>query len=152
MKSDKPGVSCIVIDGQKILFFCQEDWKDILRNPTINDICISDIIEIQHQLLFVNRYFEICLGIGFISIFNKWISYIFLKTGEHFQRVHLERLTCKFCGWHGMTANPMVIDPYFGDGINKDRLTLIRYASRYPILKCPQCDSSLPRHPIWIEY
>jgi hypothetical protein len=152
MKSNKISIKHIEIDGQEILFPSQEDWKDILLNPVIDGKAIAVISSIERELPIANQYPDIYLGLGFVSVFDKWTSYVFFKIGEHFQRVHLEKLTCKNCDWQGMTANPMVIDPYFGDGINQDHFTLMRYAERYPVLKCPQCDSSLPRHPIWIEY
>lgn len=80
------------------------------------------------------------------------MPYIFLEIESNFQRVHLETLSCTFCNWRGKTANPMVIDPYLGDGINEDHITLMKTAEKYLVLPCPSCKKPLSRHPIWVEY
>lgn len=152
MNSNKSSVKHVEIDGQQILLIDREYWPDILLNPVIDNVPICVLDSVSYKLPFIYKYPEINLGFGVEALWKEWMPYIFVKMGEHFQRVHLERLTCKNCSWQGMTANPMVIDPYFGEGINQDHFTLMRYAKRYPVLKCPHCDSFLPRHPIWIEY
>jgi hypothetical protein len=152
MKSSKSSIKHIYINGQEILFPDKEDWKYLFCNPLIDNMPIALLDSVKLVIGFSEKYPEINLGLGLISIWKKWMPYIFLTINSNFQRVHLEKLTCKICGWQGMTANPMIIDPYLGDGINQDYITLMKYAEKYPILKCPQCNSSLPRHPIWIEY
>ena len=97
-------------------------------------------------------YSELYLGLAQISPLKKWMPYIFVKIDSYFQRGHLETLTCNFCNWKGNTINPLVIDPYIGDGINQDCSTLMKLAEKFPILSCPNCGAKLPRHPIWVEY
>lgn len=153
MNSTKSSIKHVEIDGQKILFLDQDDWNNARLNPTIDDIPIFSINLIERELSVASQYSEIYVGLGFSSAsMTRWTSYTFLKTGDHFQRIFLEKLTCKKCSWRGMTANPLVNDSYIAYGLNPDHFTLMRYADIYPILKCPECDSCLPRHPIWIEY
>jgi hypothetical protein len=151
MKSNKSSIGHIQIDGQEILLPTQEDWENILVEPIIDGRPVAIVYSIERVLRVANRCPDIYLGLGFLSLFMEWMPYVFVKIEDHFQRVHLEKLTCETCHWTGMTANPMVIDSYFGDGINQDYFILMKYAMQYPILKCPQCGDCLPRHPIWIE-
>ncbi|MBW4687756.1 MAG: hypothetical protein KME40_22270 [Komarekiella atlantica HA4396-MV6] len=46
----------------------------------------------------------------------------------------------------------MVIDSYFGDGINQYHRTILEAAKKYPVLPYPICGEPLPRYPIWVEY
>jgi hypothetical protein len=151
MNSNKPSIKHTYIDGQQILFPSQMDWETLKLNPIIDDRPLAILDSVWSALEFAHKHLEIQLGLGKISIGNKWMPYIFLDIESNFQRVHLETLTCSFCNWRGKTANPMVIDPYFGDGINQDHFTLMRDAERYPVLPCPSCGNRLPRHPIWVE-
>ncbi|MBD2731175.1 hypothetical protein H6G96_33880 [Nostoc sp. FACHB-892] len=151
MNSKKPSIKHTCIDGQEILFPSQMDWETLKLNPIIDDRPLAILDSIWSALEFAQKYPEIHLGLGKISSGKKWMPYIFLDIESNFQRVHLETLTCSFCNWRGKTANPMVIDPYFGDGINQDHFTLMRAAERYPVLPCPSCGNRLPRHPIWVE-
>ena len=153
MNSNQPSIKHTCIDGQEILFPSQEDWETLRLNAFIDDLPLAILDLLWSALEFTQKYPEIHLGLGKISIRKKkWMPYIFLEIESNFQRVHLETLTCNFCNWRGKTANPMVIDPYFGDGINQDHFTLMKAAERYPVFPCPSCGKRLPRHPIWVEY
>ncbi|WP_414573234.1 hypothetical protein [Nostoc sp. CCY 9925] len=153
INSNKPSIKHTFIDGQEILFPSKLDWEILQLNPLIDDMPLAILDLLWAALEFTQKYSEIYLGLGKISMKEKkWMPYIFLEIESNFQRVHLETLSCSFCSWRGKTANPMVIDPYFGDGINQDHFTLMEAAERYPVLPCPSCGHRLPRHPIWVEY
>jgi hypothetical protein len=151
IKMDKSNIKHIHIDGQEILFPDEKDWNELHLNPCIDDLPIAVLDSVWSVLKVVQKYPELHLGLGLISLFSEWMPYVFLEIESNFQRVHLETLTCSFCNWRGKTANPMVIDPYFGDGIDRDHFTLMKVAEKYPVLRCPRCNNSLPRHPIWVE-
>lgn len=120
MNSNKASIKHIYIDGQEILFINKEDWLTLRLHPFIDDMPLAIVDLLWPTLDFVQNYPELHLGLGFISIFKKWMPYIFIEIQSNFQRVHLETLKCSYCGWQGKTANPMVIDPYIGDGINQN--------------------------------
>lgn len=140
------------INGQKVLFPSQSEWMTLKISPLIDNIPIGVQDSVWSALEVVDKYLELYLGLAQISVFNSWMPYIFVKIDSYFQRGHLETLTCNLCNWKGNTINPMVIDPYLGDGINQDHFTLMKLAEKFPILSCPNCGAKLPRHPIWVEY
>ncbi len=140
------------INGQKLLFPNQSEWIILKKNPFIDNIPIAVQDSMWSALEVVNQYPELFLGLACISVFKSWIPYVFIKINSYFQRGHIETLTCNVCSWRGKTINPMVIDPYLGNEINQYHFTLMKLAEKFPILPCPNCDSKLPRHPIWIEY
>ncbi|MEH2048815.1 hypothetical protein [Nostoc sp.] len=153
MNSNQPSIKHTCIDGQEILFPSPEDWETLRLNPLIDEMPLAVLDLLWSGLEFTQKYPELHLGFGKLSMREKkWMPYIFVEIEADFQRVHLETLTCNSCNWGGNTANPMLIDPYCGDGINQDHFTLMRTAERYPVLPCPSCGNRLPRHPIWLEY
>jgi predicted RNA-binding Zn-ribbon protein involved in translation (DUF1610 family) len=151
MNSNKSSIKHICIDGQEILFFDADDWEDLKLNPVLDNMPIAIQDSVWSSLKIVQQYPELHLGLSQISIWKKWMPYVFLEIDSGFQRGHLETLTCDNCGWRGYTVNPMVIDPYIGDGINQDYITLMRLAEIHSVLPCPNCGTRLPRHPIWVE-
>ncbi|HJU38500.1 MAG TPA: hypothetical protein VJ724_02935 [Tahibacter sp.] len=77
-----------------------------------------------------------------------WQHLILLRRSGHWQRVHLETLTCGVCGWRGLTANPALNELYFGTINEMDELSKALDIAPLP---CPRCNSKLPRQAIWID-
>ena len=155
MNSDSPGIKHQNIDGQNILFPDRASWEVLKSEPFIDGKPLGVLDLLWPALKDVQKYEELHLGLGFLSSEKdpEWKFYIFLEIDSNLQRVHLEYLTCKECGWRGMTANPMDICIYLGLGVTGKDLELMRSADKKsPILPCPQCGDRLPlRHPIWTE-
>ncbi|NJN12709.1 MAG: hypothetical protein HC815_34060 [Richelia sp. RM1_1_1] len=140
------------VDGQMILFPNEEAWKILQSEPVIDGITLRVLYLLWSILEFVQQYHELHLGLGHSSQKCKdWRPYVFLEIDSNLQRVHLERLQCSYCGWKGMTAYPLDVDIYLGDGVTEKTFDLLRNAEKYPVLPCPKCGERLPRHPIWLE-
>ncbi len=143
-----------VVDGQELLFPSHEQLEQIVKDGTLDGKPWRSAFlnEIKHVKPCVLKYPELSIATGTAGIWDD-IIYTLVQIGEGIQRVHLERLTCEVCGWQGMTANPQIIDVYFGVPKEIDTFELMRYARKqYPVIPCPTCQSKLPRHPIWVEY
>jgi hypothetical protein len=155
MKSTKDSIEHCYIDGQHIIIPSLEDWKLLQIDPVIDGDKVFgiDTSWFWSTLEFINKYPELQIGLGYASTtWREWGPYVFLHIDSTIQRVHLEVLNCDFCGWKGKSANPMVLDPYLGEGVQGKYIQLIRAADKYPIHPCPSCGQRLPRHPIWVEY
>jgi predicted RNA-binding Zn-ribbon protein involved in translation (DUF1610 family) len=155
MKSLKNSIKHLWIDGQHILFPSLEDWKLLQKDYFIDGEKVYFINEpsFWSTIEFVYQYPELTIGLGHSSAqISGWTPYIFIHIDSTLQRIHLETLTCDFCGWRGRSANPMLSDSYMGEGVSEKRFQLMKAAERYPIYPCPNCGEPLPRHSIWVEY
>lgn len=154
MNSSKESIKHCSIDGQNVIIPSFEDWKLLRSDPFIDREKVSFIDELPFwsTIEFVHSYPELMIGLGHPSAkMSYWMPYIFLHIESTIQRVHLETLTCDFCGWRGCSANPMLLSPYVGEGVAEE-FQLMKVAEKYPICPCPSCTHSLPRHSIWVEY
>ncbi|QIR38796.1 hypothetical protein HCG51_20205 [Tolypothrix sp. PCC 7910] len=71
MNSNQPSIQYTYIDGQKILFPSQEDWEVLQFNPLIDDMQLAILYSVWSALEFTQKYPELHLGLGTISI---WIE------------------------------------------------------------------------------
>lgn len=155
MKSSKESITHFWIDGQLIVIPSLDDWQYLQTEPVLdgNRVTGIEVSWFWSTLEFINQYPELQIGLGYISTtWREWRPYIFLHLKSTVQRVHLETLTCDFCGWRGRSANPMLSDSYMGEGVSEKRFQLMKAAEKYPICPCPNCGELLPRHSIWVEY
>lgn len=155
MKSTKNSIEHCYIDDQHIIIPSLEDWNLLQSAPVIdgNKVLGIDTSWFCSTLEFINKYPELKIGLGYLSTtWQEWNLYVFLHINSAIQRVHLEKLNCVFCGWKGRSANPMIVDLYFGEGVQGKDIQLMRVAAKYPICPCPSCGQRLPRHSIWVEY
>ncbi|MEH1934656.1 MAG: hypothetical protein V7L14_13240 [Nostoc sp.] len=97
MNSNQPSIKHTCIDGQKILFPSQEDWETLRLNALIDDMPLAVLDLLWPGLEFTQKYPELHLGLGKLSMRKQWMPYIFVEIEANFQRVHLETLTCNFC-------------------------------------------------------
>lgn len=155
MKSNQESLQHHFIDGQHIIIPSFEDWQLLKSDPFIDGDEVSFINSsyLWRTLECANRYSELKIGLGYLSkTWRVWMHYAFRCMGSKMQRVHLEFLQCYFCDWKGWSANPLVSDAYFGEGVHGTYFQLVKAIDRYSIYPCPKCGQRLPRYSIWVEY
>ncbi len=149
MQSHSPHIQHILVDGEQLLLPSRAAWRQLLVDPVIDGapFAVPDLL--RHNLLVTCLYDELVLALQQSGGRQaKWLPIVLLQYVDGWQRVHLERLTCNTCGWQGMTANPTIMDLYLGvpnRKVAEDR------AWQHPVVPCPQCHSTLPRRPIWVQ-
>lgn len=153
MRLDELNLKVANIDGQELYIVDMGKFDLIIKNPTIDGISIDGDTVINWlvgTMKFIKKYDEFSLGIykrstqmGF-----SWFFVVLYDFKTNLQRVHIERLTCKTCGWFGDTANPTDPSLYFGVS---NRFEALNRAWEIPVVPCPKCGGKLPRNPIWTE-
>lgn len=145
-KNDKR-LTIKTIDGQEFVFPTKDGWKELSKNPVIDNTKVYYDDNVGLSLNFINAYPELSFGIIYYPAIKVWIPMAFVTINAQMQRCHLEHLTCETCGWQGITAYPLQVDLY----PSKDLVKLMKKARDFGKKPCPQCKGELPRFPIWIE-
>lgn len=138
----------MTINGQPVLVLTNKSLQKSLYEGTIKSIPIGSL-DILHKIVEVLKDHQGFL-IGFVKPkkVRYWIYLVLLQQEGEYQRVHIERLTCKRCNWQGWTANPMILDLYVDV---PDWKVALDEAATHTVLPCPVCTAVLPRNAIWIE-
>lgn len=79
---------------------------------------------------------------------RSWGHVILARCSRGWQRVQLETSSCTACGWQGLTANPALIELYYGTDNEESEY---RGAFNLARLRCPRCNAKLPSYAIWID-
>jgi hypothetical protein len=155
MKLSDSRIQKEIVNDQTVYIPTEEGWAELLQEPVLEGVeawsfYVEDMLKYQLDLTRKHSgVLRLCFYIpNTKQELRGWLFCLLLRVFDGWQRVHMERLTCENCGWFGLTANPLVSDLYFGV---LDSVASLRQTYKYPVLPCPQCESKLPRYPIWIE-
>ncbi|QUL56559.1 hypothetical protein KDC22_08730 [Paenibacillus tritici] len=134
------------IDGQLVYVLATEAFELLVNNPVIEGQPISAFDTVCNMMDFVRKYVSFSLAFYSIGNQKKWMFCLLFDNKEKLQRVQIENVQCKVCNWTGFIANPTILELYYGC---PDRWGVLEEASKTPIVNCPNCNSTLPRHSIW---
>ena len=152
MSLDDTHIKIETLADEQLYIPDREGWRHLLQGESYaGKTAFPENIRqaVEYYLELTDKYHLFILSFHDIAVFSKYHSVcMLLRTDTGLQRVHIEHLKCDVCGCYGATANPMILDLYFGVA---DKWEVMRRAERHPVLPCPRCKSKLPRHPIWTE-
>jgi hypothetical protein len=141
----------VLVDGQELIIPDEAGWTQLRHKPDVSGIKLGVQEMLWRLREFVQQYPEFTLALYDPGVKNRksFLPIVLLRMKEDkWQRVQIERLTCPVCRWKGETANPTIIDLYFG-AQNED--LILKKSFSLPRVSCPRCGSRLPNHPIWTE-
>ncbi|WP_146151968.1 AAC(3) family N-acetyltransferase [Ahniella affigens] len=139
------------IDCAKVYVLESDAWEIVRAGmPFLDrDISPSFVASGAHELEFVaSHQNEFCFGLDRRGRLKKWGAVILYKYDSEWIRVHVERDTCKHCGWAGLIALAAEPALYFG---TPDPEAAFDRAWNRRVVGCPLCGNALPRRPVWVE-
>ncbi|WP_028590995.1 hypothetical protein [Paenibacillus massiliensis] len=136
------------IDGQIVYTVDTKAFELLINNPIIENQPINALDTVCNMMDFVRKYSSFSLAFYPLGSQKKWMFCLLLSKNEKLQRVQIENVQCKVCNWKGSIANPTIPELYYGC---PDRWGALEEASKIPIVHCPNCNSTLPRHSIWVS-
>lgn len=135
------------IDGQIVYYIvATKAFELLVNNPVIEDKPINAWDTACKMMDFVRKYSSFSLAFYELGNQNTYMFCLLLEKNGKLQRVQIENVQCKVCGWKGIIANPTIPELYNGC---PDRWGALEEAYKTPIVHCPNCNSTLPRHSIW---
>lgn len=134
------------IDGQIVFVVATRAFELLVNNPVIEDQPISAFDTVCNMMDFVRKYSSFSLAFYPLGNQNKYMFCLLIDKNGKLQRVQIENVQCKVCDWNGFIANPTIPELYYGC---PDRWEALEEANKTPIVHCPNCNSTLPRHSIW---
>lgn len=139
--------------GQKFYIINQETFANLKQLREFDKVYIDNILieRINILLEFTNNHEEFCCAITKARMGRKryfWFPMLFYKKCFSWIRVRIETTKCLVCGWQGSIANPTLPDLY---ETLDNKFELMKVATQIETIPCPNCNSLLRRHAIWVE-
>lgn len=141
-----------IIDGQKLYFLTENDWVEIITNPSIDGVQLSKstLTRLEKIDLPVSkRYSEIKTVGGFGGYKPFFLVYTLLLIQDIYYRVRINLANCSNCHWKGYVADPNDPEIYFGVPNDVQRQSLMRRTHHLMSESCPNCNSRISRKGIW---
>lgn len=142
----------ISVDGQETIFPNDAGWAALFEDPTLDGLSLyaKGMRRLYLTALeFSSQHREnFALGLYRYGRLPYWTIVTFLKMPDRLQRVQIENLCCRRCGWSGLSANPLEGSLYYWVDREDAELRAIDTVR----VVCPKCHGKLPRPSIWIEH
>lgn len=148
MNLDNEFISEHSVNGQTVYTLNTQAFEFLIKEPVIEGQAISAKDVIYDMMNFIRQHGSFYLAFYTLGIKGKWNFCLLFEMNSKLQRVQIESVKCKECNWEGIIANPTIPELYYGC---PDRWGALDEAYQIPIVHCPQCDSKLPRHAIWVS-
>ena len=136
------------IDGEDFILPTAEQWKLILKGCTVHKTCLARIDDVAYWKDFISSHNVLAIGLhqGW-PLRGGWWHCVLVKKDSNYIRINLQRCSCSYCPWEGWIGNPVCWNIYIGA---PDDMAALNKSRELPKVKCPNCNSELKDHAIWV--
>lgn len=146
------------INNQKLFFFTNEDWEEIIVEKeflgcVINAQLLKVLIKWNYPISKKCPEIFLAGAIENTKGRSQFMIYTLVKINNYFQRIEIRSIVCSSCNERILIGNPFVSDIYLGIPLQNNIQELMNNARQYELKKlCPECSSStINQAAIWIK-
>lgn len=140
------------IDGENV-FFIDPNMKEEIQNArefidANNGDCLIEHLSYDINFMLVHVGFAVIFRPVFLGEKEIWVPCLVYYYKDAWQKVAIQHVFCKECGWKGRIACPTDADVF--DGM-QNRFERMKKAFELQFLGCPECGGKLSSNAIWID-